>query len=150
MPSKGLTSRPASTAKARVTVNKELGSKFMFRGSVGEVVFCFPGELKLVEDEIVPSVIPKADTVDSMPVISRSAVQGLLKLTVTSLILLVIPVVDNTKNMVRDYKNILNHIIGLPSKDAVFKRLVVRPGSVTPISKVLKACAKDAIEVLPL
>lgn len=122
----------------------------MSNGSVGEVAFCFPGELKLVEDEIVPSVIPKADTVDSMPVISRSAVQGLLKLTVTSLILLVIPVVDNTKNMVRDYKNILNHIIELPSKDAVFKRLVVRPGSVTPISKVLKACAKDAIEVLPL
>lgn len=109
MPSKGLTSRPASTAKARVTVNKELGSKFMFRGSVGEVVFCFPGELKLVEDEIVPSVIPKADTVDSIPVISRAAVKGLARLTVTSLILFVIPVDDNTDEMLRDNRRLLSH-----------------------------------------
>lgn len=106
IPSRGATSSPAFTARALVTVNRALGSRFIFNGRVGEVVFDFPAELKLVDVCIVPRVIPKADTMDWILVTSRAAVKGFAKLTVTSLILFVRPVVDKT---VESYDKIRRH-----------------------------------------
>ncbi len=97
IPSRGATSNPASTASARVTVNKATGSKFKFNGSAGEVVFDFPAELKLVEASIDPRGMPNAVTEDWIFVISRAAENGLAKSTVTSVMLFAIPVVDNTR-----------------------------------------------------
>lgn len=98
--SKGATSRPASTARARVTVNRAAGSKFISKSSCGDVVVVLGAEVKLIVWFIVPRGMPKAETEDETDVTSRAALNGLDKDTVTWLMLFSVPVVGKTEKEV--------------------------------------------------
>lgn len=80
--------KPASTAKARVTVKMELGSRFILSSSMGDCVVEFALDMKLVVESIVPKLIPNTETVDLIRLILRSAAKGLARATETSEILL--------------------------------------------------------------
>lgn len=83
MPSNCVGSSPASTASTRVSVNKASGSKLRLRSKDGDVVLDFPVDVKLVAVAIVPSDIPWDFTLDVICVISRPAVNGFTRSTVT-------------------------------------------------------------------
>lgn len=83
IPSSGVGSSPASTASTRVSVNKAAGSKLRSRSKDGDVVFDFPEAIKLVVVAIVPSEMPCDITLDMIFVISRPAVNGFTRSTVT-------------------------------------------------------------------
>lgn len=61
MPSNGATFKPASTARARVTVKREAGSKFKFKSRVGDCVVDLGADLKSVVVSIVPKEIERFD-----------------------------------------------------------------------------------------
>lgn len=150
IPSKGVTSKPASTASARVTVKRAEGSKFIFRSRVGDCVVDLGADTKSVVVSMVPNGIPNVLTVDEILVIWSGALNGFTRETVTWLMLFARPVVGNTGNSatVSDMGNDSEGLY-MPFRAAVSRRFVDKPGNVTLISSVLKASTSDAISVLP-
>ena len=127
----GAGSKPASTARTRVTVKSAAGSKFMLKLSSGDWVMELGTDSKSVSVSIVPKVMPWEATEDEIFLIRRGAEKGFLKDTVTWLILFSRPVVGRTL------------------RTALSRRLAFNPGSVTSIWRVLNASARDGIFVLP-
>lgn len=79
-----------------MTVKIELGSKFILSSSIGDSVVEFALDMKLVDESIVPKLIPNAETVDLIRLILRSVAKGFARETETWEILLLLPVVGRT------------------------------------------------------
>lgn len=95
MESRGATFRPASTANARVTVNRAAGSKFISKCRAGETVVDFGAQVKLASELMLPRTMPNAFTVDLTLVIAKGALKG-LAIKTTTWLMLFWPVVGNT------------------------------------------------------
>lgn len=80
-------------------VNSAAGSTFISNSKVGDFVVVLPEAVKLVLESMVPSVIPRHDTTDTMCVMPNAAVNGLTRSTVTWLMLFWRPVVGRTEPM---------------------------------------------------